>query len=84
MSFHGYDTVSSNSFNELKNYLESIYMIFDGRGGRRWSEVTEKQHNIALSVYGVAGMGPAITSPGADSTVLRTCTGEFRLSKDNN
>ena len=36
------------SFNELKNYLESIYMIFDGRGGRRWSEVTKKQHNIAL------------------------------------
>lgn len=36
------------SFNELKNYLEGIYMIFDGRGGRRWSEVTKKQHNIAL------------------------------------
>ena len=25
-------------------------------------------------------MGSAITSPGADSTVLRTCTGEFRSS----
>ena len=36
------------SFNELKNYLEGIYIIFDGRGGRRWSEVTKKQHNIAL------------------------------------
>ena len=35
-------------FYELKNYLEGIYMIFDGRGGRRWSQVTKKQHNIAL------------------------------------
>ena len=40
--------VRDMSFNELKNYLESVYMIFDGRGGRRWSEVTKKQHNIAL------------------------------------
>ena len=36
------------SLNELKNHLEGIYMIFDGHGGRRWSEVTKKQHNIAL------------------------------------
>ena len=36
------------SFNELKNYLENICMIFVGRGDRRRSEVTKKQHNIAL------------------------------------
>ncbi len=36
------------SFEELKNHLEGIYMIFDGRGGRRWSEVSKKQHNIVL------------------------------------
>ena len=36
------------SFEELKNHLEGICKIFDGRDGRRGPGATEKQHDIAI------------------------------------
>lgn len=35
------------TFNELKNRLSSIRVVFDGRGNRHWMEVTKRQHEIA-------------------------------------
>ncbi len=35
------------TFNELKNRLSSIRMVFDGKGNRHWMEVTNRQHEIA-------------------------------------
>lgn len=39
--------IKDMTFGEVKNYLTPIRMAFDGKGGRRWLEVTNKQHNIA-------------------------------------
>ena len=35
------------TFNELKNRLGSIRMVFDGKGRGHWMEVTTRQHEIA-------------------------------------
>lgn len=35
------------SFNEMRNNLSGVRMVYDGHGGRRWMEVTKKQHMIA-------------------------------------
>ncbi len=35
------------TFNEIKNYLDSIRVVSDGNGQLRWMEVTQKQHEIA-------------------------------------
>lgn len=39
--------IEDMTFNEVKNYLHSIRLAFDGKGQRRWLEVTNKQHMIA-------------------------------------
>lgn len=35
------------TFNEIKNYLDSIRVVSDGNGHLRWMEITQKQHEIA-------------------------------------
>ena len=35
------------TFNELRNHLSSIRLVFDGKGNKRWCEVTKKQHLFA-------------------------------------
>lgn len=35
------------SFNEMRNWLETPRVVFDGEGGMHWQEVTRRQHDIA-------------------------------------
>lgn len=39
--------INEMTFNELRNHLSSIRLVFDGKGNKRWCEVTKKQHRIA-------------------------------------
>ena len=35
------------TWNEIRNYMSGIRMVYDGKGGRRWMEITRRQHAIA-------------------------------------
>ena len=35
------------SFNEMRNWLETPRVVFDGEDGMHWQEVTRRQHDIA-------------------------------------
>lgn len=39
--------IKEMTFNEIKNYLSPIRLVFDGKGNKRWCEITKKQHMIA-------------------------------------
>lgn len=39
--------IGEMTFNELRNHLSSIRLVFDGKGNKRWCEVTKKQHLFA-------------------------------------
>ena len=34
-------------FNEMRNWLETPRVVFDGEDGMHWQEVTRRQHDIA-------------------------------------
>ena len=47
------------TFNQIRNYLSSIRVVYDSNGNCRWLEITKRQHQIAVRL-GLPGVYDAV------------------------
>ena len=47
------------TFNQIRNYLSSIRVVYDSNGNCRWQEITKRQQQIAVRL-GLSGVYDAV------------------------
>ena len=47
------------TFNQIRNYLSSIRVVYDSNGNCRWQEITKRQQQIAARL-GLSGVYDAV------------------------